>query len=87
MAAKTRITLEEFLALPETEPASEFACGEVFQKPMPSGMHALLHGFFCTVLAPNQEPRTLVSGDTLDGGDVLPGFRVAVDDIFAQLQV
>jgi Uma2 family endonuclease len=32
--------------------------------------------------APGQEPRTLKVGDTLDGGDVLPGFRLAVKDIF-----
>ncbi len=39
------------------------------------------------VLAPGQEGRTLTAGDTLDGGDVLPGFSVAVDDIFAQVKV
>ncbi len=39
------------------------------------------------VLAPGQEGRTLTAGDSLDGGDVLPGFSVAVDDIFAQVQV
>lgn len=38
-------------------------------------------------LAPNAEPHTLTRADTLDGGDVPPGFRVALDDIFAQLQV
>jgi Uma2 family endonuclease len=36
------MTLEEFLALPETEPPSEFICGEVTQKPMPSPYHAIL---------------------------------------------
>jgi Uma2 family endonuclease len=39
------------------------------------------------VLAPGQEGRTLSAGDTLDGGDILPGFTVTVDDIFAQIQV
>ena len=39
------------------------------------------------VLAPGQEGRTLSQGDTLDGDDVLPGFSVAVDEIFAQVQV
>ena len=38
----TRLSLEEFLALPETEPASEYACGEVFQKPMPTNAHGIL---------------------------------------------
>ena len=40
-----------------------------------------------TVFAPGREARTLSTGDTLDGEDVLPGFTVPVDDIFAQLQV
>ena len=187
MTTRTRITLEEFLARPETKPASEYDCGEVFRKPMPTGIHSLIQRFFIIVLAeftnrtnkgvagpewrcvfgpagrqrayvpdityiarerltggiaqlegafegppdlaievlsrgqsmsrfrrkirfylahgvrlvwvidpeaqavtvhaPGQEPRTLGTGDTLDGGDVLPGFGVAVDDIFAQLQV
>jgi Uma2 family endonuclease len=33
------ITLEEFLKLPETEPASEYIDGEIVQKPMPQGEH------------------------------------------------
>lgn len=187
MATATCLTLEEFLALPETEPASEYDCGEVFQKPMPDSAHALLQLFLgslilqflgrspagragtewrcvfgprgrkrsfvpdlvyvsrermpkgdilelralrtapdlavevlsrgqpnqrfdrkiafylahsvrlvwiidprtqlVTVLAPGEEPRTLASGDSLDGGDVLPGFAVEVAEIFAQLQI
>jgi len=39
------------------------------------------------VLAAGQEGRTLGAGDTLEGTEVLPGFSVAVDEIFAQLQV
>lgn len=38
--AKPPLTLEEFLAMPETKPASEFIDGEVFQKPMPQGKHS-----------------------------------------------
>lgn len=37
------------------------------------------------VLAPGQDARVLTSGNTLDGGGVLPGFSVAIDDIFARL--
>lgn len=36
-----------------------------------------------TVLALRQEPVTLHEGDDLDGGAVLPGFRLAVAEIFA----
>lgn len=38
------------------------------------------------VLAPGEEGRTLSAGDALDGGDVLPGFTLSVDEIFAQMQ-
>lgn len=31
---------------------------------------------------PNEPPRTLEQGDELDGGDVVPGFRVAVAELF-----
>jgi Uma2 family endonuclease len=34
------------------------------------------------VHVPHQKPRTLKVSDTLDGGDVLPGFKIAVKDIF-----
>jgi Uma2 family endonuclease len=36
------ITLESFLALPETKPASEYIDGKIVQKPMPQGKHSLL---------------------------------------------
>jgi Uma2 family endonuclease len=35
-------TLEEFLKLPETEPASEYIDGQIIQKPMPQGEHSAL---------------------------------------------
>jgi Uma2 family endonuclease len=187
MATTTRMSLAEFLALPETEPASEYFCGEVVQKPMPDNAHAMIQWFLVellapflrrtrlgrggtewrcvfgprgqrqgfvpdlvyvsqtrmpkgsalrhrylriapdlaveilsrgqpderfdkkiqfylaqgvrlvwivdprartvTVLTPGQEPRTLTAGNTLDGGEVLPGFSVPIADIFAQLDV
>jgi Uma2 family endonuclease len=36
------LTLESFLALPETKPASEYIDGKIVQKPMPQGKHSLL---------------------------------------------
>jgi Uma2 family endonuclease len=36
------LTLESFLALPETKPASEYINGKIVQKPMPQGKHSLL---------------------------------------------
>jgi Uma2 family endonuclease len=38
------ISLEAFLALPETKPASEYIDGQIIQKPMPKGKHSRLQG-------------------------------------------
>jgi Uma2 family endonuclease len=42
------LTLEDFLKLPETEPASEYIDGQIIQKPMPQGEHSVIQ----TELAP-----------------------------------
>jgi len=34
------------------------------------------------VYQPAHDVQTLTTADTLDGGDVLPGFSVAVNDLF-----
>lgn len=36
------LTLAEFLEIPETQPASEYLNGHIFQKPMPQGQHSTL---------------------------------------------
>jgi len=41
-----QITLEEFLKLPETKPASEFVNGN-YQKPMSQGKHSRLQLKLC----------------------------------------
>ena len=43
-APKKTSTLEEFLKLPETKPASEYINGQIIQKPMPQGKHSKLQG-------------------------------------------
>ncbi|MGI8550903.1 MAG: Uma2 family endonuclease [Dehalococcoidia bacterium] len=45
-----KLTLDQFLALPETEPASEYAGGEVIQKPMPTKAHAILQLYLAMLL-------------------------------------
>ncbi|MGA1474779.1 MAG: Uma2 family endonuclease [Prochlorothrix sp.] len=45
------LTLEAFLSQPDTEPASEFFCGEISQKPMPQGKHSRLQFKLCLVIA------------------------------------
>ena len=181
MVVASGVALDEFLRMEDEKPALEYACGEVFQKPMPTRFHSIITRYFTlvlsrfleqaalgevfpelrcifgppgrerayvpdlvyvsnerltaadrflrtapdlaveilspgqnmarlldktqfylmngvrlvwiidpdaatiAVLAPGQESRTLSAGDTLDGHEVLPGFSVAVDDIFAQI--
>ncbi|MGK7923462.1 MAG: Uma2 family endonuclease [Trichodesmium sp.] len=46
----TLITLQEFLQLPETKPASEYINGEIIQKPMPKGRHSRLQGKLCATI-------------------------------------
>lgn len=41
------ISLEEFLKLPETKPASEYINGEIIQKPMPKGKYSRLQLRLC----------------------------------------
>lgn len=186
MIATDAVTLDDFLAEADTEPASEWVCGEVHQKPMPDNSHGALQLYvgmllfqflqgtklgrarpewrcifgprgrqriyvpdvvyvsyermppgdirvnrfvrvapdlivevlspdqptvrftrkiyFClrhgvrliwvldpreqsiTVFAPGADDVVLRAGDTLDGGEVLPGFSVPVADIMAQLK-
>jgi Uma2 family endonuclease len=44
------LTLSEFLKLPETEPASEFIDGKIFQKPMPQGKHSSIQTEIATTI-------------------------------------
>ncbi|MEL6813255.1 MAG: Uma2 family endonuclease [Cyanobacteria bacterium J06598_3] len=44
------LTLEEFLQLPETKPASEYIDGSIIQKPMPKGRHSRLQGKLCATI-------------------------------------
>jgi Uma2 family endonuclease len=42
IAIQPQLTLDEFLKLPETEPASDFINGEIIEKPMPQAEHSRL---------------------------------------------
>jgi Uma2 family endonuclease len=44
------LTLEQFLDLPETKPATEYINGEIIQKPMPKGRHSRLQGKLCATI-------------------------------------
>lgn len=53
------LTLQEFLQLPETKPASEYIDGQIFQKPMPKGKHSLLQTQLSTVLNGTLQPEQI----------------------------
>lgn len=50
-------TVEEFLQLPETEPASEFIQGKIIQKPMPQGEHSQLQIELCETINQITKPQ------------------------------
>jgi len=50
------MTLDAFLALPETEPPSEFVNGQIIQKPMPQGKHSRLQDKLVNVINGIVEP-------------------------------
>lgn len=45
-----QLTLEDFLALKETKPASEFINGEIHQKPMPQCQDSFIQGKLCETI-------------------------------------
>lgn len=48
--ATQTISLTEFLALPETKPASEYRNGQIFTKPRQKGKHSALQGELVTLI-------------------------------------
>lgn len=50
------VTLEEFLAIPETKPASEYINGRIIQKPMPQGEHSAIQGELIIALSGSLKP-------------------------------
>lgn len=55
----TQITLEEFLAQPETKPASEYIDGRIYQKPMAQGEHSILQGSLIAAINQVAKPQQL----------------------------
>lgn len=59
IAAIQTTTIEEFLQLPETEPASEFIHGQIIQKPMPQGEHSQLQIDLCETINQITKPQKI----------------------------
>jgi Uma2 family endonuclease len=53
------LTLEEFLMLPETEPASEYIDGKITQKPMPQGKHSSIQTEMSTTINVRLKPQRI----------------------------
>jgi Uma2 family endonuclease len=45
-----KLSLAEFLELPETKPASEYINGNIYQKPMPKGKHSAVQTFLAPTI-------------------------------------
>jgi Uma2 family endonuclease len=58
------ITLEEFLKLPETKPASEYIDGQIIQKPMPKGRHSIIQSEFVAAVNTSLRKPGIATGFT-----------------------
>jgi Uma2 family endonuclease len=75
------LTLDEFLLLPDTKPASEYIDGEVIQKPMPQGEHSVLQRDLCLALTTTFKPNKTAQAFpelrcTFGGRSVVPDVTV-----------
>ena len=59
-AIKKKLTLAEFLAISETQPAQEFINGEITCKPMPQGEHSRLQYILCLLINSNSHYENFV---------------------------
>jgi len=62
--SESKLSLAEFLQLPETQPASEYIDGKIAQKPMPQGKHSILQTRLVTSINQIGEAQQLAYGLT-----------------------
>ena len=77
----SKISLEEFLLLPETKPASEYVDGKIYQKDMPQGKHSTLQTRFGNRINQVGEPQKLAFAFselrcTFGGRSIVPDLAV-----------
>ncbi len=75
------IPLEAFLQLPETQPASEFIDGRIFQKSMPQGEHSTIQGELVAVINAVTKPERIAWAFpelrcTFGGRSIVPNIAV-----------
>ncbi len=76
-----QITLEEFLQLPETKPASEYIKNQIYQKPMPQGEHSRIQTCLSSAINQAGEPQKLAMAFTelrctFNGRSIVPDISV-----------
>ncbi|MEG3834369.1 MULTISPECIES: Uma2 family endonuclease [unclassified Microcoleus] len=77
----SKISLEEFLLLPETKPASEYVDGQIYPKDMPQGKHSTLQTRFGNRINQVGEPQKLAFAFselrcTFGGRSIVPDIAV-----------
>ena len=77
----SKISLEEFLLLPETKPASEYVDGKIYQKDMPQGKHSTLQFEFPSIINQVGKPQKLAYAFpelrcTFGGRSIVPDIAV-----------
>ena len=77
----SKISLEEFLLLPETKPASEYVDGQIYQKDIPQGKHSTLQTRFGNRINQVGEPQKLAFAFselrcTFGGRSIVPDIAV-----------
>ncbi|GET41932.1 Uma2 family endonuclease [Microseira wollei] len=76
-----KLSLAEFLELPETKPASEYIDGKIYQKPMPKGKHSRVQIRLGTQINQVAEPERIASAFTelrctFGGRSIVPDITV-----------
>lgn len=77
----TALSVEEFLKLPETKPASEYLNGQIYQKPMPQGEHSTLQSSLATAINEIAKPQKIAYAFpelrcTFQGRSIVPDIAV-----------
>jgi Uma2 family endonuclease len=76
-----KLTLEQFLELPETKPASEYFENKIYQKPMPQGEHSRIQLSLSLAITQVAEPPQLAMAFpelrcTFEGRSLVPDIAV-----------
>ncbi|MBE9106739.1 Uma2 family endonuclease, partial [Nostoc cf. edaphicum LEGE 07299] len=77
----TALSVEEFLKLPETKPASDYFNGQIYQKPMPQGEHSTLQSSLVTAINEIAKPQKIAYAFpelrcTFEGRSIVPDIAV-----------